>query len=437
MRVAVLALALAVSGHARADGAFPDSAQIMVPADLPHRVAIGTNFGLLVSEDDGASWSWICEQAIAPCARLYQMTAAPVDAVVAVSGTGLVILGDDLCGAASAAGPFLPTAVTDAFVDPSDARRVLAIALLVPGTGQGPYGILESHDGGLHFATIYQAPDNTFLSGVEIARSDPATVYAALGGFGANPLPPTILRSQDGGTSFASFDQSATLGDRSIAIAGVDPTDARRIFLRVTDRVAAQDSLGVSDDGGVTTRIALTLPAGTSMTAFLKRADGSILVTGVVPKGSGACGGYDLTGDGGAVGYLSTDGAATFAPWPNVPHVRAMAERAGTLYVVANNFADGFAVGTSTDQGAHFTPILHFNQIGGPLACPRVQAACATAWTDLMKTFGIGDMGAGDMGGSGGGGGCAIAPRAPWLGGAIAMLLAWAAWLARRRGAAR
>ena len=45
----------------RADGAFPDSMQIFVPADHPHRIILATNFGLIISEDDGATWEWTCE----------------------------------------------------------------------------------------------------------------------------------------------------------------------------------------------------------------------------------------------------------------------------------------------------------------------------------------------------------------------------------------
>jgi hypothetical protein len=39
---------------ARADGAFPDSIAIFAPADRPHRLLLATNFGLLVSDDDGS-----------------------------------------------------------------------------------------------------------------------------------------------------------------------------------------------------------------------------------------------------------------------------------------------------------------------------------------------------------------------------------------------
>src|SRR5689334_2030057 len=57
----VIALATVVPKQAVADGAFPDSMQIFVPADAPHRIILATNFGLITSDDDGATWEWSCE----------------------------------------------------------------------------------------------------------------------------------------------------------------------------------------------------------------------------------------------------------------------------------------------------------------------------------------------------------------------------------------
>ncbi|MES1210484.1 MAG: hypothetical protein ABUS79_31475, partial [Pseudomonadota bacterium] len=39
------------SAPARADGAFPNSQNIMTPAALPHEIVLGTNFGLVISTD--------------------------------------------------------------------------------------------------------------------------------------------------------------------------------------------------------------------------------------------------------------------------------------------------------------------------------------------------------------------------------------------------
>jgi hypothetical protein len=49
---------------AQANGAFPDSMGILLPVDQPNVIIATTNFGLLVSEDAGATFGWICEEAI-------------------------------------------------------------------------------------------------------------------------------------------------------------------------------------------------------------------------------------------------------------------------------------------------------------------------------------------------------------------------------------
>jgi hypothetical protein len=58
----VLALATVLAtGSAHANGAFPDEFSIHFPANAPHRIYVGANFGLLVTEDDGATWRYSCE----------------------------------------------------------------------------------------------------------------------------------------------------------------------------------------------------------------------------------------------------------------------------------------------------------------------------------------------------------------------------------------
>ena len=58
-------LVVAISARERVawpHGGPPATAQV-VPAP-PGRIFVGTNFGLLRSEDDGASWRWICEESV-------------------------------------------------------------------------------------------------------------------------------------------------------------------------------------------------------------------------------------------------------------------------------------------------------------------------------------------------------------------------------------
>jgi MYXO-CTERM domain-containing protein len=371
-------------GRARANGAFPDAMKILVPPDRPHQIAVATNFGLLLSDDDGGSWRWLCEDAIGACARLYQMSAPPGDTVTTLTSAGLVVLGDGACAHDLSQASFggVPVAMTDAFPDPVDPEHVLSLGFT--SITSGVSALYESRDHGLTFATVlYQAPAGVVLTGVENAAAAPQTVYLTAVAGSA----PMILASNNGGNAFSSHDQSATLGAASLALAAVDRDDPNKLYLRASDAAAQVDSLAISEDGGVSTARTLSFPPQYQMTALIKTAGGTLLATALRAYPVVACGAADLTSPDPVAAYLSTDGGHHFEPWSGAPHVRALAERAGVLYAAANSVVDGYALATSTDLGAHWTPILRFSQIAGPLAC--VATDCAAAWGLLEKMFGI------------------------------------------------
>src|SRR5258708_32587528 len=57
----VAAFALAAAADARANGAFPDEFSIHFQPNAPSRILVGANFGMLISEDNGATWRYSCE----------------------------------------------------------------------------------------------------------------------------------------------------------------------------------------------------------------------------------------------------------------------------------------------------------------------------------------------------------------------------------------
>jgi hypothetical protein len=372
-RSVAVALVLAAA-VARADGAFPDSMQVLLPADRPHEIILTTNFGLVLSDDDGATWRWVCEQAVASWVSLYQMGPPPDETLFAVSPPeGLSTSRDVGCSWSFAQGSLAGAQLLDAFPDPTDGAHVLALA--TPSAANRP-ALVESHDGGQSFgAPLYLAPASGLLNGVEIARSAPRTIY--LTGFTADVDPKTtrafLVRSTDGGASFQTFDESPLLGAQTLALAAVDPIDALKLYLRVLG--PSTDSLALSTDGGATLAVALALP--TRMSAFLRRADGTLLV-----------------GTRDAQLFVSRDGGATFSSLAGAPHLRGLAERGprlrglgAVLYAAADNLVDGFALASSTDGGAHWTPLLSYPQILGPLLCGNIDAVCAAPWQMLSAMF--------------------------------------------------
>jgi len=357
---------------AHANGAFPDSLQILLPADRPHQIVLSTNFGLIISDDDGATWTWTCEQKEIISGGLYAVGPSPADRFFGLSPSGLAFSDDDSCTWQVSGGALTTLLAKDFFPDPTDPSHVLAIAATPVATGAS-YSLVESRDRGATFgAALYTAPAGGFLIGVENARADPRTIYLALyttTTTAPNTPHPALVRSTDGGATWTTTDLEPALGPNKFLIIGVDPVDPATIYLRVQGQTS--EAVVLSRDGGATFQTAASVDNGV-ISAFARLASGTVLV--------GAIAGAD------ALGFRSTDGGATFAPWAPVPHLRALAERGGKLYAAAKNYTDLWAIGVSTDEGVTFTPLTSYARVQSVRAC--VKAACADS-CDFQAGSGI------------------------------------------------
>jgi len=359
---------------ARADGAFPDSMRILVPPDRPQQIMLGTNFGLVVSNDAGAHWHLICEEAIAAGGEYvtqYLMSAAPADTMYAMSINQLSVSGDQGCSWTPAGGLWTEPAFTDTFPDPTNPARVFALALVRNDQGLFVSSLFDSTNGGRRFgAPLFTAGDSVLLTGVESAASNPQTLYLTEFGNPAGGVVSSLARSGDDGRTFHEVSLLGDLGMGEARLAAVDPTDPRVIYYRVLSPEGA-DRLAISRDGGDTAQVVLAL-AGL-MTTFLRRADGTLLV-GTATEGA----------------FISHDGGLTFAPWPRAPHLRWLAERAGVLYAATDNILDKYAAASSSDDGQTWTPLLRFENLCGILDCsPSLRPTCQAAWTRLVELLRI------------------------------------------------
>ena len=376
--------------QARGNGAFPDSLGILLRQTRPDQIILATNFGLVSSDDAGKTWLWSCEQAASFNAALYQLAPAPMERIFAVAQFGFIFSDDDSCTWTTGGGSLSSLVASDAFVDPINVGRVWAIAGPVgsgsPGTGTGVY---RSDDAGVTFGpSLFDYKLSGGLLGIESARGDPDVIYVAsfenracaggddggdAGGGdagddedGASDAPPLcavprLMRSDDGGAQWTDpVDLEPVLGQGKIRIIAIDPDQPRRLFLRFAPSDGSGDRLIISDDGGATVQEAFRLMG--QMTAFLRRADGTILVAGMK--------------DNMPEGFRSADNGASFAPWIESPTLRALAERDGRIYGAADFIKDGYALGVSTDGGATFAPVMTFAQVNGIRPC--LKATCLT-----------------------------------------------------------
>jgi len=447
MTAVVVAL---VGGPARADGGIPGSLSTLLPADQPRKIGLATTFGLILSDDAGATWLWTCEQlATTSMANMYAVGPPAIvsggvgDRFYALSPLkGLAISDDESCGWQSSGGALAGLSVSDFFVDPTDPAHVLAAATPAAdgGAGAAP-SVFVSSDGGATFldTPIFTAPSGAALVGIEIARSNPSVVYVAYYLTGSAGRDPVLVRSSDGGAHWSSIDLTASAGSAIVRILAVDPANSDLVYLRVT--TASQEAIAVTRDGGNTISMPLTLPKGT-VSAFARLQSGTDLVGALVP----------FAGDGGGTmgaGFRSTDGALSFQDWtpPGQPHLVGLAERIENgqprLYLSGKNYSDGWALAVSADEGATLTPLLTYDQVKGIKPC--VQQICLdTCNFEEMQAIwmpavcgGAAATGAGGGGGAGSGSGChcGIGPTQP-LGGSGVAVMCLAA-LARRRRSRR
>lgn len=383
----VLALLLSLWGAtAWADGAFPESFAIFAPPGRQD-VIVAANFGLLFSSDGRSGWRFVCETVIGYNAHIYQVGPAPTFNVYAASLEGIKVGREGGCAWEWGLGTLAGASATDVFPDPANSNHVLAIARPAnPDHSYGFQGVYESWDEGRTFGNpLLVAPESSaYISGVEIARSDPQTIYVTKS-IAGTPLHPDLIRSKDGGKTWEVVNVEPTLGPNRVSIAAVHPTDPKRLYLRVFDPYAAMDPdrLAISEDGGDTFRLAVFQDSGdagpgfdTKLSCFLRAADGTLYV----------CTPFSANG---VLAYKSTDDGRTFQPLPGVPHLRALAERDGVLYGATDDVVDNFSVATSRDQGATWGPLMRFNEMCGPLTCGDTPSVCAAPWATLRRQFQI------------------------------------------------
>lgn len=352
-----------------ANGAFPDSFGILVPPDRPDEITLSTNFGLITSEDGGKSWTWSCEQEVSSLASLYQLGPAPLNRLYALSERGLIHSDDLSCTWAVSGGTAQDARPTDFFPDPTDAMHLLVLA--VPNSTElAAAAVYQSTDGGRTVGPpLYHGALRGDLTGIESARADPRVIYLA--SYDTPGPQPQMLKSTDRGATWSGpVNLESSIGQNTFRIIAIDPVDAQKIFLLVTE--PQSQALAISFDGGAT----FTTPVrfGVALTAFARLASGVILVAGLES---------DAQGNPVGSGFRSSDGGRTFTPW-SVPQLRALVEREGKLYGAADNFVDGFALGVSTDEGMTFRPMMKFGDVSSIRRC--LQQVCADTCHRLAMT---------------------------------------------------
>ncbi|HWU90416.1 MAG TPA: sialidase family protein [Kofleriaceae bacterium] len=352
---------LALSHEVSANGRAPAVSTINFRRGMDSDIVVGLTFGLVISHDGGATWSWMCELAVG-----YGGTYDPdyvyssSGAVFATTFDGLQVMRDG-CNFRPPLGKKFASAVAQG---PNGALYYGA-ADGPTATDPGDVKIYRSDDDGLTWP-VSSSPVtvNDWWQSLEVAPSDPNRVYLSGYRFVPNPAGGgkirefLLFRSDDAGQSWQPLptNQLTTMQNSTIEIAGISHTNPDLVFARVKlEDNAISDAIYRSTDAGQTWKRVL---GKASAIAFVVRRSGELLAA---------------TQALGAV--RSTNNGDTWTDLVGPPHINCLAENgAGEVWACTQNFgtvqgpSDGYGIMKSTDL-ADWTPVLKFQDIKQPVTC--------------------------------------------------------------------
>jgi uncharacterized protein (TIGR03382 family) len=383
---AVAAAILLAPAVATANGRFPAANRIVLSATAPELVLVRATYGVLRSQDNGSTWSFLCEDALGlPQAATEDpaLELTPAGALVAglLIPAGLDVSSDLGCTWTCVGGPLGGQPVVDLAVRSETSSTLVALAMPAADV-DGPAGsaVFQSIDDGANWSPLGQPLDPALLvATVDVAPSDPHRLYvSATRGFGPGRTA-SLLVSLDDGMTWEERNVPLTPSEAFVYIGGVDPLDADRLYLR-TGALKGESGatrLLVSTDAGGSFQVGLTLT-------------GQMLGFALSPDGEKIYAGGNI--DGLFVGQRDT---GTFVRTPSVVQggdggpidvdIECLATRGSELWACADE-ASGFIAGVSTDDGATFEPRLHLGNVGAAISCASSATASLACGADASAS---------------------------------------------------
>ncbi len=191
-------------------------------------------------------------------------------------------------------------------VSPTDPQLVLV--------GASTGGIWRSTDGGANFTPVSDTQADISVGSIAFSRSNPAIAYAGMGDLYNSYLGTGVLRSTDGGQTWARVSNSTLPAPGTTAKIEVDPTNPNRVYLSQylqyngnNTNVLAPSGVFISTDGGVNWRRTF---AGLVRDLALKPNEPNTIYLGVRRADDLNTGAAGVSSPG---LYRSTDGGNTWA----------------------------------------------------------------------------------------------------------------------------
>lgn len=361
MRRFFLAAALLASSTASANGRFPTAQQVVFGVgEHTRRITFRTTFGLLVSDDAGATFRWLCEGALFSAPEF----GPSIDPAVEIDARGRTLYGfryglrawtPGQCGVAED----LPLRSREVLDLTSTPDRTVIYGIETPLNER--QWILRGSSEGLSFTRRGEGIPNVRLATLDVAPSNPRRLF--LSGLDDALDTPLLLRSDDGGETVQRVEIAQNLLGEDVFIAAMHPTDPDSLWLR-TNVDLGSTLVRVREGGRVAETVARTADR---MLGFARSTDARTVWYGSINGGL----------------HRSDDGGDTFRR-VNELRVLCLAVHEGALWACGDWIRGPFALGRSTDNGETFTPVLQFRDIAGPVPCAAEGADdCEARWPTL------------------------------------------------------
>jgi len=435
LSVAVAASTLLTASGAFANGRFPRAQRLLEEPGHPERLTIAATYGLLLSEDRGKNWSFVCD----PAFTFQPMFASDVVAGTTVNGwllfgvrNAITISRDRGCDFAKTFEPTESSASVDDFASFDD-KNVYAMVTVFQN-GMNSITLRLSQDGGQTWQPIGTPIPAALAYTIDVDPTDKNHLYVTGSSLSSDDKAPELfLTSSDQGTTWNVGTIPGTNPGSSPWIAAIHPRDGDKIFVRTdswkndaSSRQLAGDALLYSGDGGKTwtelIRAGGSDPEvpGAKMLGFALSPDGS---TAIVGYGDIVDPVRVVDPDGKWMGLYksSSDGRYSFGPGaPSMPQrildvpVTCLSWTSQGVYACLAPPLQGHRLGFSTDPSlspTSFTTLMNSKEVQGPPLCCNGRARTACTWSMDCQVLAACDAGAPmsggtcDAGGAGGGGG--------------------------------
>ncbi len=374
-KLAVALSALLWASSASANGRFPAAQHVLLgPADDDRIVALRVTFGLVVSDDHGATFHWMCEEALGYGGASYDPTTA-IDKLGRIHvglWNGAKVVSTDRC-AVPATSSLAGESVIDFDTTPDGAT---VYAVTSTGFLDTPNHVYRSDNAGDTFTRL-AGVTSTLFDTIEVAATDKQRIYASA--LQLSPRKLVLYRSDDAGATIrelTAFPHGDAIG---AYVAGIDKTNADTFYVRVLAEAAPVD-------GGAPGRTTILLRSTDGGTSFVELARSRGVMLGFAYSADGKTLFYGGPDDG---LQRSVDAGKT---WTHVSdaRVRCLRVHKGTLWICGTEEVDGFALARSNDNATTIEPVLQFGRIKGPPACDAssiVTAECPTRWPAVREKF--------------------------------------------------